>query len=261
MQRCRSITKLFLAFSALLLAVTIASSGFAQEAPKPQLSRVSVTQVKPEMWEQFLAFYKNETLPALKKAGIKQSLVMQSSGPVGSSFELRVVQPIESLAQFDEGSALTKALGPEGRKAYDAKRRAMIVSSHAYIIRSVPEATIPQTGTSNLMIRREISVAPGRRAEYESYQKDLLAVLKKTNLKGHRVSRLVIGGDLNMYFHLDSFDSWAEYEKFQAALPNIEGYSKLSGRTVGVVMHTNVSAYTPMPELSITPAPAAAASK
>ncbi|MFN0112507.1 MAG: hypothetical protein ACKVZH_26915 [Blastocatellia bacterium] len=261
MQRHRLTTKLFLAFSAMLLTVTLASTGFAQEAPKPQLSRVSVTKVKPEMWEQYLAFYKNETLPALKKGGIKQSLVMQSSGPVGDSFELRVVQPIDSLAQFDEGSALTKALGAEGRKAYDAKRRSMIVSSHAYIIRSIPEAAIPQNGTSKLMIRREISVTPGRRADYESYQKDLLAVLKKTKLKGHRVSRLVIGGDLNMYFHMASFDSWAEYEKFQAELPNVEGYSKLSGRTVGVVMHTNITAYTPMPELSISPTPAPAASK
>ena len=261
MQRHRSITKFFLAFNALLLAVTLASSGFAQEAPKPQLSRVSVTQVKPEMWDQFLEFYKNETLPALKKAGIKQSLVMQSSGPVGDSFEFRVVQPIENMAQFDEGSSISKALGPEKFKAYQAKRRTMIVSQHSYVIRSVPEAAIVQNGTSKLMVRREISVAPGRRADYETYQKDLLAVLKKTNLKGHRVSRLVIGGDLNMYFHVDSFDSWAEYEKFQAELPKVEGYSKLSGRTAGVVMHTKLSAYSPMPELSITPAPAAAASK
>lgn len=114
--------KFFLTLNALLFAVSF--TGLAQDVPKPQLSRVSVTQVKPEMWEQFLAFYKNETLPALKKAGIKQSLVMQSSGPVG-----------------------------------------------------------------------------------------------------------------------------------------VEGYSKLSGRTTGVVMHTTVSAYTPIPELSITPAPARTASK
>ena len=245
------ITKFVLACSLFLLTAFV---GFAQDAPKSQLSRVSVTQVKPEMWAQFLEFYKNETLPALKKGGIKQSLVMQSSGPVGDGFEFRVVQPVDSLAQFDEGSALTKALGAEGRKAYDAKRRAMIVSSHAYIIRGIPEAAIPQNGYSKLMVRREISVVPGRRADYESYQKDLLAVLKKTNLKGHRVSRLVIGGDLNMYFHVDSFDSWAEYEKFQEGLSKVEGYSKLSGRTVGLVMHTKLSAYTPMPELGITPA-------
>jgi hypothetical protein len=69
MQRHRSITKFFLAFSALLLTVTLAASSFAQETPKPQLSRVLVTQVKPEMWDQFLEFYKNETLPALKKGG------------------------------------------------------------------------------------------------------------------------------------------------------------------------------------------------
>ena len=252
------ITKFVLAYSLFLLTTFVA---LAQEMPKPQLSRVSVTQVKPEMWAQFLEFYKNETLPALKKGGIKQSLVMQSSGPVGESFEFRVVQPLDSLAQFDEGSALTKALGTEGRKAYDAKRRTMIVSSHAYIIRSIPEAAIKQDGTSKLMVRREISVIPGRRADYESYQKDLLAVLKKTNLKGHRVSRLVIGGDLNMYFHMDSFDSWAEYEKFQEGLSKVEGYSKLSGRTVGLVMHTKLTTYSPMPELSITPAPEKTASK
>ncbi|NOT60134.1 MAG: hypothetical protein HOP19_07900, partial [Acidobacteria bacterium] len=251
-------TKLVVLLSVVLLT---ALSGFAQEAPKPQLSRVSVTQVKPEMWEQFLAFYKNETLPALKKGGIKQSLVMQSSGPVGNGYELRVVQPVESLAQLDEGSALTKALGPEGRKAYDAKRRTMIVSSHAYIIRSIPEAAIAQNGTSKLMVRREISVVPGRRADYETYQKDLLAVLKKTNLKGHRVSRMVIGGDLNTYYHVDSFDSWAEYEKFQEGLSKVEGYSKLAGRTVDVVMHTTLSRYAPMPELGITPTPVNTANK
>jgi hypothetical protein len=258
MKTNRFATNLVLLLSIFLLT---AVSGFAQDASKPQLSRVSVTEVKPEMWEQFLEFYKNETLPALKKGGINQSLVMQSSGQVGNGYELRVVQPIDSLAQLDENSILTKVLGTEGRKAYNAKRRSMIVSSHAYIIRSVPEATIPQDGMSKLMIRREISVAPGRRNEYESYLKDLLAVLKKTKLKGHRVSRLIIGGDLNMYFTLDSFDSWAEYEKFQAEMSNVEGSSKLTGRITGLVMHTNLSAYTPMPELSITPAPAKAAGK
>jgi hypothetical protein len=59
---------------------------------------------------------------------------------------------------------------------------------------------------------------------------------------------------------VDSFDSFAEYEKFQAELPKIEGYSKLAGRTAGVVMHQTVTVYAPMPELSITPAPAKAAS-
>lgn len=252
-------TKFVLAFNALLFAVSLTC--FAQEAPKPQLSRVSVTQVKPEMWEQFLAFYKNETLPALKKAGIKSSLVMQSSGPVGNSFELRVVQPIDSVAQFDEGSSISKVLGPEKFKAYQAKRRTMITGGHAYVIRAIPEAMIAQNGTSKLMLRREVSIAPGRRADYESYLKDVLAVLKKTNLKGHRVSRVVLGGDINMYFQVDSFNSWAEYEKFITELPKVEGYSQLAGRTAGVVLHQTVSMYTPIPELSITPAPASAASK
>ncbi len=259
MKRHPSMTKIFLTLNALLFAISFTC--FAQEAPKPQLSRVSVTQVKPEMWTQFLEFYKNETLPALKKAGVKSSLVMQSSGPVGNSYELRVVQPIDNLAQFDEGSAISKALGPEKFKAYQAKRRTMITGGQAYVIRAIPEAMIAQNGTSKLMLRREVSIAPGRRADYESYLKDVLAVLKKTNLKGHRVSRVVLGGDINMYFQVDSYDSWAEYEKFMAELPKVEGYSQLASRTAGVVIHQTVSMYSPIPELSITPAPANTASK
>lgn len=261
MQRHRSITKFVLAFSAMLLAVTFASLGFAQEAPKPQLSRVLVTQVKPEMWEQFLEFYKNETLPALRKAGVKQSLVLQSSGPIGNSFEFRVVQSIDNLAQFDEGSQMAKAIGPEKWKAYQAKRRAMITGQRAYIIRSIPEVAIPVTGTDKILVRREIIVAAGRRADYENDLKEVQAVLKRAGSKGHRVSRLLLGGDLNTYFTVDSYDSFAEYEKFIAELPKVESYSNLAGQTAGIVTHTNISVYTTIQELSIIPAPVASAGK
>lgn len=261
MQTHNSLTKICLGLGSLMLVLFLALTIFGQDVVKPQLSRVSVTQVKPEMWEQFLEFYKNETLPALKKAGVKSSVVMQSSGPIGNSFEFRVVQSIDSLAQFDEGSQMQKALGPEKWKTYQAKRRAMITGQTAYIIRSIPEAAMIPAGTSKLLVRREISVAPGRREEYENYLKDVLSVLEKTNLKGHRVSRLILGGDLNLYFQVDSFDSFAEYESFQAKLSKIEGYSKLAARTVGLVVHANVSVYTPIQELSITPAAPASASK
>lgn len=263
MQRQRTFTRLWLVFSALLLAVTLVTSGFAQEAPKPQLSRVAVTQVKPEMWEQFLAFYKNETLPALKKAGIKRSLVLQSSGPIGNSFELRVVQPIDSLAQFDEGSSIAKVLGPEKYKVYQAKRRTMITGANAYIIRSLPEVSLPLTGMEKLLVRREWSVAAGHQTDFESYLKDLLPMLKKAGLRGHRVSRLMLGGDNYAYFTTDSYDSFAEYEKVTEALNKDESYRHLiaSSRTKGVVLHSNRSVYSIMPELSIQPAPATTASK
>ena len=255
-----SITKLTLSLTLFLFA---ALSGIAQEAPKPQLSRVAVTQVKPEMWEQFLEFYKNETLPALKKAGVKQSTVMQSSGPIGKGYELRVVQPIDNLAQFDEGSAIAKVLGPEKLKAYNARRRAMITGQSAYIIRALPDLGIQPNGMSKMLVRREVSVASGRRADYESYQKDLLPLLKKVGFKGHRVSRLMLGGDLTAYFTVDSYDSFAEYEKVTEALSKDEGYRQLlaSGRTTGVITHTEISVFSTMPELSIVPAPEKAASK
>jgi hypothetical protein len=215
------------------------------------------------MWDQFLAFYKTETLPALKKAGIKRSLVLQPSGPIGQSFELRVVQPVDSLAQLDEGSAVAKALGLEKYKAYQAKRRTMITGANAYIIRSIPEATIPLAGTEKLLVRREWSVAAGHQTDFESYLKDLLPLLKKAGLRGHRVSRLMLGGDNYAYFTNDSYDSFAEYEKVTEALNKDESYRQLiaAGRTKGVVLHSTRSVYSIMPELSILPAPTTTASK
>lgn len=253
-------TKFFLSISLFLFA---AFAGFAQEAVKPQLSRVSVTQVKPEMWEKFQEFYKNETLPALKKAGVKQSTVWRSSNAIGNSYEFRVIQPIENLAEFDQENRLTKALGAEGRKAYDAKRRAMITGHHAYIVQSLPELGIQPNGTMTLRVRREVSVASGRRADYESYQKDLLPFLKKAGLKGRVVSRLRLGGDLNAYLTSDHYASFAEYEKVTETLSKDEGYRPLlaSGRTTGVITHTEISIYITVPELSIVPAPEKAASK
>ena len=253
-------THLYLGLSLFLLT---ALAGFAQDAPKPQLSRVSVTQVKPEMWEKFQEFYKNETLPALKKAGVKQSTVWRSSNAIGNSYEFRVIQPIENLAEFDQENLLTKALGAEGRKAYDAKRRAMITGHHAYIVQSLPELGIQPNGTMTLRVRREVSVASGRRADYESYQKDLLPFLKKAGLKGRVVSRLRLGGDLNAYLVTDSYDSFAEYEKVADTLSKDEGYRQLTASfgTKGVIMHTEISVYSTLPELSIVPAPAKTASK
>lgn len=253
-------TKLFLALSIFLLTALV---GFAQDAPKPQLSRISVTQVKPDMWEKYLEFYKNETLPALKKAGVKQSSVWRSSPAIGNSFEFRVIQPIENMAELDEGSSITKALGAEGRKAYDAKRRAMIVSHRAYIAQVLPELGIQSDGPTTLRVRREVSITPGRRAEYVDSQKALLPLLKKAGLKGRTVTRMRIGGDLNMYFTTDSFASFAEYEKVMEALNKDEGYRQwvTTFGAKGIIAHTEISVYNTVPELSIRLAPANTANK
>ena len=104
MQRHNSITRLFLAFSVLLLTLTLTPLCFAQTkpaakasaksaAPAPaqrQLISIQFLRLKPGMGPEWREFRKNETLPMLEKAGVKQ-------------------QTLWSTAVFREGSYLILA--------------------------------------------------------------------------------------------------------------------------------------------------------
>lgn len=121
MQRHHAITKLFLAFGVLWLAVSLTPFCLAQtQAPQSRLYWVTVTQVKPGMGEQYQAFIKNETLPAFKKTGGKElgTWTVQNFGPGG---EYWVIRPVENFKQLDETNFLTKALGGNGRAYLSGK--------------------------------------------------------------------------------------------------------------------------------------------
>jgi ABC-type sugar transport system substrate-binding protein len=59
---------------AILLASTCSNRAMAQSAA-PMTARVTVTQVKPDMLNEWLDLEKNEVVPALKKGGQKTGTV------------------------------------------------------------------------------------------------------------------------------------------------------------------------------------------
>jgi hypothetical protein len=257
MQR-QIIIRVGVACGALLFALT--SFAYAQNPPARQSYQVTIVQVKPEMEREYGDYLKNEAIPALQKSGVKQRAAWRTA-TFGEGGEYVFLTPIESLAQFDNPNAMVKALGQEGVAALLAKRARLISSSRNVLITARPDLGVaPKADYAyKLGFSGNVTVTPGRTAEYEKYVKDLSATVAKTNAKGVLVGKAGLGGDPNSYRLMVLFDNWADLEKFQAAYAKASAETKLTPAAAGVVAHTEWRVYRYAPELSITPTPQRAA--
>ncbi|MEK7830243.1 MAG: hypothetical protein AAB401_04110, partial [Acidobacteriota bacterium] len=205
---------------------------------------------------EYRPFMQNETIPALKKGGVKLRNTLVTAN-FGEALEYITVEPAESLKQFDGQAPLLKALGDESNRAWSAKWLRMIAGSHTYLVQLRPDLSVnmPKPGTphTKLAFSVRITVAPGRVQEYESYVKaDVLPILQKAYPKGVLVSKVVVGGNCNEYFMVVFADSFEELEK-SAQVATREGFTRIQPKTAGIILHTENNVLRYVPELSISP--------
>jgi hypothetical protein len=217
----------------------------AAQAPAPEWLSVTVAQIKPDLLTEWQDFQKNETIPALQKAGIKWRSAWQA-GVFGENFTYVFVQPIEKFAQYDGDSPIVKALGAEGARAYGAKNRRFVSASRAFAVRTMPELSyIPDPMmTPKLAVLTEVTVAQGRDADYENYIKtDLLPVMKKAQVSGYSVSRTIFGGNASEYTTLRYINNFAELDQPPVTVRILgeAAASKLGAKLVGIVTSTHRS--------------------
>jgi len=262
MQRHRSITKIFLAISALLFAVAITPFCMAQNQPAPQAYLVSAVKVKPGMMDQYRELMKNETLPAFKKAGGREwhTWVVQTLGEAGEVWTFR---PISNLKELDEPSFLTRALGEAGARALIAKRAQLVVSARTFLATTVPDLSVQPKSEVKLGVGVINTVTPGRVPEFMKWLKEnALVANAKTNSRGVATFVQALGGNPNTVHVSVFFDNFDEIGKFVQAYNKAIADLKLQGNApVGVVSNVEFGVYRFVSELSITPAPATAASK
>src|SRR5713226_9737599 len=82
--------------------------------------RVTTVRVKPDMIDKWRGIYKNEIIPASKKARLP-SFAVWRNGPFGDNYEFTLVTPIEKFAQFDAASPLIKTMKTEDRLRVEAE--------------------------------------------------------------------------------------------------------------------------------------------
>jgi hypothetical protein len=273
LEKHRSNTKLYTALSALLLTASLITTALAQAKPaakslhksaasgtqapaKRQLLALTFLRIKPGMGPEWQEFRKSETLPALRKAGVKEQSVWNTA-TFGEGGGYVFIRPIESLAEYDGTSPIVQALGQEGARAYAAKAARFTENAHTEAIETRPDLSIqPSPGAEpKLALVTTHTVAVGREDEFENLVKTAaLPAIKKAAPKGYLVSRVVYGGNTNQYTSVVLLDSFADLQRWRAAFVKEATAAKLAAKSVGIVTSRENAIYRYAPDLSIMPA-------
>lgn len=240
---------------AALLIVSLGQNGFSQKATKQkakkaetttstqpaapqQWSSIAIVHVKPDMVSDYEDFVKKESIPAQKKGGIKWRATWQTAG-FGEGFEYVIVTPIENFAQFDGQSAITKALGQEGMRAFTAKQRKFITSVHTYAAIERPDLSFQgEMAEPKLGVVTITHVVPGHIQEYENIiRNDVVPAMKKAGVRGFFVSQTVFGGNANEFVAVTLYDSFADLDKGSPLVRALgqEGFNKLLQKGAGII--------------------------
>src|SRR5882672_11878600 len=229
-----------------------------QPAAKRESIQITVVKIKPELLDQWLEFQKNETIPMLRKSGLK-SRDAWTTATFGEGFMYAFVTPIENFAQYDGDSRPLQALGADGARAYGEKNRRFVESTHTYFAQTRPDLSndVKMAAAPKLALLSTVQVAMGKGPDYEAFVKsDVLPVMRKARL-GYAVSQTVLGGDVNEVTTLVFYDSFADIGKgspFQRIL-GAEGERQLAAKAAAFVtrLERNIIRY--VPELSFAARP------
>ena len=201
-----------LSVGALGLVGGVPTVGQAQTMPAPPaMSRVTVTQVKPDMLNEWLDLQKNEVVPGLKKSGVKTRTVY-SSGLFGTAGEYVIITPIEKFAELDAGNPLVKSLGAQPAERLGEKLRKCIVSSHSYLVTRIDDLSNVTQQQAPMIVTTRIRVAPSKVPEFQSLVKtEVLPIYKKANVSltvnarglGANPSDFTLSYGLNKYADMD----------------------------------------------------------
>jgi hypothetical protein len=166
--------------------VTVASSipAVAQPAGAPTSTRyqVSVIRLKADMLTEWQDLQRNEVIPALKKAGIKERQVWTNA--VGNAFEYTVLTPFDKWALMDSPGPLVAALGAEAAARLNAKLRRCIEVQRSFMTNRVNDLN---DAAGNALVMRTVvrRIQPGKMQEYQAlYRADVLPGLKKAKAAG-----------------------------------------------------------------------------
>lgn len=193
----------------LVLGTLLGPAQAGGQAPPTRTTRllVTVTRVKPEMLEQWLALQENEVVPALKKAGVGQRAVYQTL--LGETAEFVSVRPLESFAEFNGPSPLERALGAQKAADLLGKLRKCMGSVHRSIENRQDEFFL-DPGVAPVLFASRYRPTPGRSGDYMSFiRTEMFPVMQRAKQEGTFAGLSVTvsghGGEsglitLNMYY-------------------------------------------------------------
>jgi hypothetical protein len=201
-----------------------------------------VTEVKPDMVNDWLNLQKSQVNPALKKAGISTRTVLTNA--YGNVFEYVSVTPIQSYGALDGEEPLTHALGKDGAARLQASLAKCIDNQHVYITNRVNDLSSPPDPKSPALVWVTVRfrTAPGKAQDYENYVKtDLCPIYTKAKaagkIAGYSFSRRGFGGnplDRTLVIYANKFGDLEAGNPVTQILGQ-EAAAKLQAKSTGLV--------------------------
>ena len=224
-----------LATSSVLLAATLSTLCLAQPEA-PQIARVQLIHIKPDMLTEWLDLQKNEVVPALKKAGEKSRTVYVTS-LFGNAYEYVIITPIGKYADLDAGNPVTKALGQPAAFRLNDKLRKCTESSTSYAITRLTElSNVPEGPMPKMLVTARYRIAPGKAAEFRSLVKsEILPVYKKAK-NGLLVNARGVGANPNDITMSTVISNFADLDggPFLTKQLGQEAAAKVNAKFVGI---------------------------
>lgn len=219
----------------VVLAVSLSTLCLAQSTNTRNV--VTVTQVKPEMLNEWMDLQKNELNPVLKKLGITRRAV---SRPVyGNSYEFVSISPLEKFAVMDDADAFNRAAGSAQASArLSEKARKCITGSHTFVTTTLGDLSNPPDlkDPPAITVSTRVRVAPGKTEDYQALIKNEILPAYKKGKVFFTASRRSLGANSNDIVLTTYYDKFADLDAGPALtrLLGTEGSAKVLAKTVGL---------------------------
>jgi hypothetical protein len=193
-----------LLLAAMTLLVPLTAS--AQDAG-PSYSQVRSVTIKADKVGEFVEL-QQQFKAALETAGRSGRGVWQEVR--GDQNVFHMVVGVDKLAEYDE--PFGRVMDEEAWSTWTGALAGTIDSSQRAILLRYPDDAIPgdEDAELNLLLLRYTTVAPGQGGAYRSWVRDqLVPALKAAGVKGQSFSRVIFGGNTDMYIQSTTIPNWA----------------------------------------------------
>jgi len=234
-------------------SVILAASLSTVCLPQSNMSRTTITHVRPDMLTEWVDLQKNEVVLALKKAGVK-SRTVYSSGLFGNAYEYVILTPMEHFADFDAGNPLTKALGQATSARLGEKLRKCTVSAKSFqstLLDSLSNPA-PNNEPPQIIVTVRVRVIPGKMQDFENVIKtDVLPVYKKAKVT-YTVRRRGLGTNTNDVTLSTGYAKFADMDGGNPLVRALgqEGAAKVLAKLTGVANLIDTAVRTRVADLS-----------
>lgn len=261
----------------LILAVLLCAGGLQSnsaqnntkpaDAPQRLLGLVNEFTIKQGMMTAYLEWAAKEARPLYVKAGIQKGYFFTNLYDSASRNVVTLIEVHDSFAAIRaRNEAFNKNNSKEALDAWNARAREFIADTRTYLIEMLPELswTNPKLKTPPLYyFVTERFVAAQRGRDYEAYLKnDYIPLVKKSDSNGIMTSRIRYGGETGHYFVFLPVIDLTELDqpgKVTQAAGGADAIAKMQQKLIGIVQRSETRILRLRPEISIIPAPSAAA--